>query len=38
LLTERLGEGRLEIERALGEWQSKLDISLSGLLRATEEG
>jgi RNA polymerase sigma-70 factor (ECF subfamily) len=37
LLGERLGEGRPEIERALGEWQSKLEISLSGLLRATKE-
>lgn len=32
LLAERLGTSRAEVERSLGEWQSKLDISLSGLL------
>jgi RNA polymerase sigma-70 factor (ECF subfamily) len=38
LLGERLGEPRPEVERALGEWRSKLDISLSGLLRETDAG
>ncbi|APR77281.1 putative DNA-binding regulatory protein [Minicystis rosea] len=37
-LRARLGLAQRDLDHLLGEWRSKLDVSLSGLLRASDDG